>query len=503
MTADGLPPIANTAACRHPPQRCGHRPGPQSGPACRHFGTCGGCASQDIEYNLQAEAKKNRFKSLVRPLGIDQVEFTPAPDPWYYRNKIELSFAAPLLSIRHGNEFAIGFNDPLTLPSPSRGEGWGEGGNPLILGFKHKGKWFKVFDLEECRIFDERLGAVVGAIRSWAKQENLSPYNPKRQQGFLRYLVIRRAMNGSLLIMPVTTSSQQLPKNSLLATLNNILLCAPPIPSAPPPLCHSAALPHRLSLLWGIQDLASDTAQTQRFEIISGEPYLFEELLGRRFRYSINSFFQTNPRAFELLLKDIVDQASLIFPNSQTLKLSNAQAVLDLYCGVGTIGITLAERFGVNVLGIESAESSIEDARFNVGHGDTETRGYGDEKTEISASPRRRVAVSFLCARVEKVLPEMLQKEEFREGLVILDPPRSGLHPKVLKVLEEKPPKNLFYVSCNPPLTAQKELPRLSQIYKIVCAKAYDFFPQTEHFEAFFTLERKEKERVNVERPEP
>ena len=112
-----------------------------------------------------------------------------------------------------------------------------------------------------------------------------------------------------------------------------------------------------------------------------------------------------------------------------------------------------------------------------------------EERQEGERSEQLRPNPDFILAKVEEALPDLLKKPEFHEGLVILDPPRSGLHPKVIKALLERTPKHLFYVSCNPAQSA-RELPSLSQSYKITSAKAYDFFPHTEHYEAFFTLER-------------
>ncbi|MBI4063136.1 MAG: class I SAM-dependent RNA methyltransferase [Elusimicrobia bacterium] len=438
---------------------------------CRHFGTCGGCSAQDRAYELQLQAKQSEFESLLGPLDVQPVAIAASTDQWYYRNKIELSFGAIV-------------NSPQDQRSPA-------------LGFKQKGKWWKVFDLEECLIFDPGLGPVVRAVRQWVERENLAIYDNRRHQGFLRYLVMRKSTGGGLMVTIVTTSSGSLPKESFEAIFDH----------------------PRAALMWGIQDSSGDTAMTQRFEILRGEPFLYENLLGRRFRCGANSFFQTNPRAFELLLEDLAGQASAVIEPSAS---GPKPSILDLYCGVGAIGITLSERLGVPVLGIESSASSIEDAVFNaekrgsfpasinlkgfsagesplnpvVERGPASTRGEPSGLVLGSGgkgdSPALNPSINFMLAKAEDVAGDLLSKPEYRDGLVILDPPRSGLHPKVLENLEKSPPKNLFYVCCNPKLALQTEFPRLCQIYKIVRAKAFDFFPQTPHYEALFVLRRRD-----------
>ncbi|MEK7286980.1 MAG: hypothetical protein AAB091_00260 [Elusimicrobiota bacterium] len=371
---------------------------------------------------------------------------------------MEFSFGSEILS-----------RDFVAAPAP--------GALPVLLGFKRRGKWWQVTDLQECLIFDPQAGAIAQAVKGWARAEGLDVYDARRHRGYLRYLALRKTMSlsgdqgrresrrdetsGDFMAMIVTSSERDLPKESLIAALG--------------PYCRN--------VLWGFKDEKSDTAICARYEILKGEDFLTQTLLGRPFRYSWNSFFQTNPQAFELLLDDLVESARTV--------LDPDRRVLDAYCGVGTIAITLAQRLGVHVLGVESAASSIEDAQLNAesSNGSILLSGLGD-LSDLSQEFHSG-SLAFMQAQVEKVLPELLARPEYREGLIVLDPPRCGLHPKAFAAILERPPRHLFYVSCNPARMAKEELPRLLQSYKIGLAKAYDFFPQTDHYEAFFVLDRK------------
>ncbi|MBI2070471.1 MAG: 23S rRNA (uracil(1939)-C(5))-methyltransferase RlmD [Elusimicrobia bacterium] len=390
---------------------------------CRHFGVCGGCTLQDLDYSLQLESKKSEFERLLSALGVPLFDFVPAPDPWNYRNKVELSFLPPRLAA---------------------------GGPPgsLTLGFKEKGKWYRGFDLAECLIFDPFLARLGESVRLWAIHENCAAYDPRRHHGFLRHLAVRKGATierkGAFLATLVTSSQRELPGQSLIERLSSIKNDL-----------------FELSLFHGVNDSWADTAVPQRIETLSGRPYLYEYVLGRPFRYSLGSFFQTNPRAFELLLGEIAAHVGRL----------GVSCVLDCYCGVGVMAVMLAERCGCPAVGIESVVSSIDDARVNAGNQN------GDRLT-------------FVLAQVEDVLSDWLKKPEIRSGAVILDPPRSGLHPKALKALAADPPAHLIYVSCNPKRTVEADLPHLSQSYKITRAQAFDFFPQTRHYEALFFLQR-------------
>ena len=326
-----------------------------------------------------------------------------------------------------------------------------EDGSGIILGFKEKGRWYSVIDLKECLIFSPDIPEIVSAVKAWALRADLSAYNARRHTGLLRHLVLRRSEQNRLSLMLVTTSQQAFDTSTLRAALST--------------------LPHPPSvILHGINDAPADTALPQSTTLIAGEPWLEEFLLDWNLRYHVTSFFQTNPPSFSLLLKDILHDAVNL------AKAGDISCIWDLYCGIGTIAIPIAIETGLPVIGIESHPQSIEDAIANAKR----------LAAEMTADGR----LTFKAEKVEDAAKELSQDERMRDSLVILDPPRSGLHPKVRKAMLTAEPRNIFYVSCNPKLTARDDLPPLLEKYKIVKAEAYDFFPHTEHFEAFFSLER-------------
>ncbi|MBI4369695.1 MAG: class I SAM-dependent RNA methyltransferase [Elusimicrobia bacterium] len=480
--------------------------------SCRHFGVCGGCSRQHLSYEDQLKAKASRFEMLAQSLGFEgPVLMEAAPNPWFYRNKIELSFARAT-----GDPLPAGQTSPEAL---RRGAVQGEG---ATLGFKEKGKWYRSFDLEECRIFDPEIGSLVERVRAWANRHHLAPYDSRRHTGFLRYLVIRKGLipreyspNPQILdFIPntaVSSSSSQkrgskVPdetRGSGLKDLDSLWSLrsskakggndgaekpAPPdgtgastaefgrmhhwllvlvtargqVMPAKDLMADLDRLGFSYSLFWGLQERFGDTAEMQSAASLKGEPFLWQPILGRPFRYGISSFFQTNPAVFEKLLLDLFSK----------LNKREWPVIFDLYCGVGSIALTIAGSTHAPILGVEFSAASISDAWFNA--------------DALCCS-----SVSFLEAKIESAVKQLCLRPDWKEGAVILDPPRSGLHPKVLEAIVNHPPRLVAYVSCNPALACRQDLPRLSENYKITFIKAYDFFPQTEHYEAFFVMERK------------
>lgn len=316
----------------------------------------------------------------------------------------------------------------------------------LHLGFKERGRWYSVVDLKECLIFDLELDPICRLIKQWALHEGLSPYNPRTHAGFLKFLALRKAQAQQYILMLITSAERPLPKTSLLAALRSL----DPSPTA---------------IIHAIQDHPADIATPQSIEILQGTPYLTEWLLGRSYRYHILSFFQTNVAAFSLLLNDVISFAREFLTTDRP-----PAQMLDFYCGVGTLTIPLAGELGLPALGIESNPQSIADARFNAAGVD--------------------VRLDFKTAKTEDVAQHLLRDPDRKDSLVILDPPRSGLHPKVLRALNAYCPAYIIYLSCNPSVAVKNDLGPLKEKYKISLAKAYDFFPHTNHYEALFVLRR-------------
>jgi len=390
------------------------RPSVEGNP-CPHFGICGGCQIQDVPYPKQLERKAGFLTGLLKPLGWDQpVRIHPSPDIWYYRNKMEFSFQD-------------------VYPAPPQGEDY------LLLGFKRKKRWDKVLNISECRLLSPQAPALVAAVHAWARAEGLAPYNLHRRQGFLRHLVVREARGaGGRMVLLVTTPGE-LPGKSFVSAVRS-------------------AYP-ATTILRGIHAGLADVAKGERTETLHGPGAIIETLLGRSFRISPHTFFQTNTAGAAVLYGRIRDWLKEIGPKS----------LLDLYCGSGAISLCVSDLCG-RVLGVEAVPSAVQDARAN-------------------AAANRVSNAEFTEAKVEDVLPALVPRG-LEADAVILDPPRSGLHPAALKALRPLSPRWVVYVSCNP-VAMVRDLELLSDFYALERAEAVDLFPHTEHVEALALLRRR------------
>jgi 23S rRNA (uracil-5-)-methyltransferase RumA len=382
------------------------------GARCVHFGDCGGCQLQDKTYEEQLASKAERVGALVAPLGWTQpVKIHPSPDIWYYRNKMEFSFQD-------------------VFPAPPVGQDF------LLLGLKRRKRWDKVLNITECHLLSPEAPLLIDAVHKWALKENLEPYNLHRQTGLLRHLVVREGKNTKDRMVLLVTNPGTVPKESLVAAIR-------------------AAYP-ATSILWGVNRKSADVARTDKFEVLYGDDFITDELLGRKFRISPYSFFQTNTRGAGALYSLIRDWLKELKPKH----------ILDLYCGSGAISLCVAD-LCERVMGIEVIESAVADARHN-------------------AAENKVLNADFMAAKTEDLLPT-LAAQKFDIDTVITDPPRCGMHPDAAKALKTLGPANLIYVSCNPKALAE-DIRRLGEYYRLERVECVDLFPHTEHVETVALL---------------
>ncbi|MBI5208827.1 MAG: 23S rRNA (uracil(1939)-C(5))-methyltransferase RlmD [Elusimicrobia bacterium] len=386
---------------------------PSATPRCRHFGECGGCASQDVPYEAQLRAKEARVAAALASVGIAfPAGVRPSPQLWHYRNKMEHAF---------GDVYPPQENGP-----------W------LRLGFKARQRWNKVVDLEECHLLSPETAPLLASVREWARREALPPYNSVRRTGFLRYLVLREAKNGPDRMVTLVTSAGAIRKDSFLDAVR-------PYPAS--------------TVLWGVNAKISDVALCDEREVLSGPGTITEvlRLPGRTlaFRISPQSFFQTNTRAAELLYGAVREWVRAVAP----------AAALDLYCGGGGIGLSIADCCG-SVTGVESNPLGVADAVANAG-----LNGVANAR--------------FVQGLAEDVMPSLPPAE-----VVVVDPPRPGLHPRLLKAVLAAPAPFLIYVSCNPEALG-RDLKALLEVYAFVQGEAFDLFPHTPHVETAVMLRRR------------
>ena len=388
-------------------------PGPSRVEApCPYFGTCGGCRFQDLAYEVQCEAKAAQVKdALVRIAGISEPPLEPiipAEEIYGYRNKLEYSFSS-------------------TPEGPA-------------LGFHVAGRWDELLPIERCLLTTELGNSIRAAAVDWAREEMLEPYDQKEKRGYLRHLVVREGRNtGQALVMLVTASDKPFDPDFLIRSLTKF--------------------PEVRSIYWAVNDGVGETTNVPA-ELIWGEEAIEEELCGLSFRLRPNAFLQTNTLMAERLYALAGEYAGL----------TGEETVWDLYCGTGTIGLTLA-RHARSVWGIEISEESVACALENA-----ERNSVGN--------------IAFFAGNVGQVIRE-LKERSGEPDVVVVDPPRAGLAGKALRRLAETGAPRIVYVSCNPTtLAGDFKLLGEQAGYRLLRAQAVDMFPHTPHVETVALLER-------------
>jgi 23S rRNA (uracil1939-C5)-methyltransferase len=390
-------------------------------PICEHFGTCGGCKWQHMDYAQQLIYKQNSVtKSLVQGLAnlVKLPEISPiigSSKQYLYRNKLEYSFSASRWIPKSELETEIEIKDR------------------DALGFHIQGMWEKVLDINACHLQDRPSNQIRLAVKKFAKENGLSFYHPRHQTGLLRNLMIR------------TTSTQE--------TMAIVQFLENDIENIKKLLEHiSHNFPELTSLMYVINNKSNDSFFDLDVHLYKGRDYLIEEIEDLKFRIRPKSFFQVNATQACELYKVARDFAQI----------SNQDIIYDLYTGIGTIAQFVARR-AQKVIGIESIPQAIEDAKEN-------------------AAVNQIDNVEFFVGDIKDLLNDDFIQTHGLPQVVITDPPRVGMHKDVVqKLLEISAPK-IVYVSCNPESQA-KDLAQLCQKYQIIKVQPVDMFPQTPHVE--------------------
>jgi 23S rRNA (uracil1939-C5)-methyltransferase len=393
-------------------------PSPDRIPArCVHIDQCGGCRMQEMPYEAQALLKQRQVGETLRHLGgiADAVvhPIVPAPSPWHYRNKMELSFLT------------------------------GADGAP-VLGLHERGTFDRVFNLTECWIASPLVAEVVRFTSRFAA-EHRWPMHDVAQHGGARFLIVRHLALTHECAVHLVSGTEQLPE--LAEWARGVAALSPDVKT----------------VTLGLNTSRSNVATMEREIALVGTGAIVERLLGLEFEVVGNAFLQTNSAQAEKLYSLALEAAQL----------KGDETVLDLYCGAGTLTLLFARAAG-RAVGVESVPDSIERARRNA------TRNGMPE-------------VSFVCGESRQVLREWALGQ--REGAVkpdvlVVDPPRAGLHPRVVVRCAELAPKRIVYVSCNPATLARdlKDFAALGYVLREVTP--VDMFPHTPHIECVARLER-------------
>lgn len=410
------------------PQRCE--------PRCRHFGICGGCKWQHLPYQAQLDFKQQQVEDALTRIGkIDLPPISPilgSEEIWEYRNKMEYTFSDKKWrtweDVRSGKEFT----DP-----------------PMALGFHIPGAFDKVYHIEQCLLQDDLGNRIRNFIYDYAVEHNLSFYNIRENHGLLRTLMIRIASTGQVM---VCISFGEDHPDEIKALLEAV----------------KERFPEITSLLYVINTKLNDTISDLEIRSWSGPDYIEEEMEGLKFRVNAKSFYQTNSRqAYQLYT--VARRFAGLDPQYVAANPSRkAPLVYDLYTGTGTIANFIA-RGAAKVVGIEYVEAAIEDAKLNA-------RVNGLDNT------------LFFAGDMKDVLTDEFIIRHGAPDVMIIDPPRAGMHEDVVNVILRTLPPVIVYVSCNP-ATQARDLALLDSRYRVTDVQPVDMFPHTHHVENVVRLE--------------
>lgn len=399
-------------------------------PLCRYFGTCGGCKWQDVNYQAQLDFKRQHVvDALERIGGFVGVQVNPtlgSTDIYYYRNKMEFSFGERWLT----NEEMVSSEEGNSI-------------DRFALGLHIPQRYDRVLDLEECWLQSERSNRIVNEVRKFSRQKNLAIFSTETHSGYLRNLVIREAKRTNELMVNLVTRDDQ---PELTNELTGLLL---------------SAIPSITTVVNNITDRKSQVAIGDTEKVYHGLGYITEKIGKRTYRISANSFFQTNTL-----------QAEHLYDTARRMaELKSTDVLFDLYSGTGTIALHVADDVA-EVVGIESVEAAVADARKNAEHNSVTNCSFilGDLKDRLTKDTA------------------WLQQHP-SPSVMIIDPPRSGMHDKVVKEVLGMHPERIVYVSCNP-TTQARDLKLLcaNGAYTIIKVQPVDMFPHTFHIENVVAL---------------
>ena len=408
----------------------------ETGRTCSLFGLCGGCTYLSLPYEEQLKVKEEQVKRLLDSVLNKQEEawafegIKGSPKAYEYRNKMEFSF---------GDEYKDG---------------------PLALGMHKRGSFYDIVTVADCEIVDADYRLILQTVRDYFARAKVSFFHRMSHEGYLRHLLVRKASRtGEILVALVTTSQDpwqgetavegSLDVDALITGFKDLLLS----------LEQDRKLAGKFAgILHITNDSIADVVQSDRTELLYGQEYFYEELLGLKFKISTFSFFQTNSYSAEVLYQTARDYVGDLGGSDKT--------VFDLYSGTGTIAQLMAPAAG-KVIGVEIVEEAVEAAKKNAA-------ANGLDNCE------------FIAGDVLKVLDEVEEKPD----MIILDPPRDGIHPKALPKIIAYGVDHIVYISCKPTSLVRDLEVFLENSYRVDKAVAVDQFPWTANVETVVLLSK-------------
>lgn len=406
--------------------------------ACIHAGECGGCTYQTLPYEEQLAMKASQVKKLIDNVIVPEntdYEFLgikASPRQQEYRNKMEFSF---------GDAYK---------------------GGPLALGMHKRGSFYDIVDVPECRIVDDDFHTVLTVTLDYFKERNLPYYHKLRHTGYLRHLLVRKAVKTGEILVDLVTTTQiaEGGEEALLAGWKDVL-------------CAAAYQGTLTGVLHTRNDSVADTVINEGTDVLFGQDYFYEELLGLRFQITPFSFFQTNSLGAEVLYETAREFIGDALPSGTDADVAeHGKVVFDLYSGTGTIAQMLAP-VAKKVIGVEIIPEAVEAAKEN-------------------ARLNSLTNCEFIAGDVLKVIDEIEEKPDY----IVLDPPRDGIHPKALEKIIRYGVPQMVYISCKPTSLARDLEVLQARGYEVKKVCCVDMFPATVHVETVILLSRKTLDAV-------
>lgn len=396
-------------------------------PFCAHFGVCGGCKWQSIPYSEQLAFKQQQVTDQLTRIGHIQI---PEVSPILGSAKTD--------HYRNKLEFTFAPKRWKTYEEVARGE---EIGDKPALGFHIPGMFDKVLDIDYCHLQAEPSNAIRNELRRYCIAEGYEFYDIRNHTGLMRNVIIRTASTGEVMVIVVFAEDKQ---ERIVPLMEHLKVTFPEI----------------TSLVYMVNDKLNDSLGDRDPILYAGRDHIFEQMENLRFKIGPKSFYQTNSEQAYELYKVVREYAAL----------SGSEVVYDLYTGTGTIANFVAAK-AKSVVGVEYVEEAIEDAKVN-------SALNGIENT------------TFYAGDMKDVMNDAFVEANGRPDVVILDPPRAGVHEDVIDTILRAAPERIVYVSCNP-ATQARDLALMDAHYEVVAVQPVDMFPHTHHVENVVKLIRR------------
>jgi 23S rRNA (uracil1939-C5)-methyltransferase len=388
-------------------------------PFCSHFGVCGGCQWQMLPYEMQLMYKQKQVRDNLQRIGK-----VVLPEMMPIIGAAETKYYRNKMEYTFGNKRFL-LKEELTDPSVSNDQD--------VVGFHAKGMFDKLVDIQTCYLQEEPTNAIRLAIKNFAKENKYSFYDMRNHAGFLRTMQVRLCTTGELMVNIILGEEDEPKRKALLEYIMN-------------------QFPSITTLLYTINTKWNDSLYDLEPVVYHGKGYVIEKLEDFQFKIGPKSFFQTNTKQGEQLYKVTRDFAEL----------TGTETVYDLYCGTGSIGIFVSKK-AKKIIGVEMIAAAIEDAKENAAlNGLTDT--------------------AFFAGDVIEVCNDDFFTTHGRPDVIITDPPRAGMHEKLVRKILDIAAPTVVYVSCNP-ATQARDLNLLDEKYSVTKIQPVDMFPHTLHIE--------------------